>query len=525
MRSEQLMRRPRSRSAGVTAIITLALALSACVAGPQAPPAPTAGGGLDGTPVDGGTITLSIVDPGSAVDPVTVSSPGGTSIVDTVAEKLVHVSGDYQAEPLLATSWQPSADGLSWTFTLRPGVTFNTGQPMTSADVVATFERLVAPDSASAGKGAFEGLLAGVSAPDDASVVFTLTKPFSDFPFLVSGSNTQILPADYEPGSWEKNPVGTGPFTVSSWNTGQSIVLTKNESYWNASEIHLAGLKMNIYRDQQARVLSFQSGAENALIGETIPFSLTSALDSNAYTVRTQAETGFSAFVLRTDQPPFDDVKVRQAVAAAIDRDAIINTVYGGGASLGNDTVYSPSDPVVPTGVEQREASADTVKSLLGDKKVSFTITTSSTDESQALLIQQQLKQYPNFDVEVKTMPADQYFAPGENSPWLTDPATITFWSSRPSPSQYINFLYRTGAVWNASHYSNPTLDTLADQYDAAVDPADRQAIVDQIGQIMNDDVPVIIAAFGNRREYLDPSVHMTTWAADVDYTGAWVDQ
>ncbi|GAA4266028.1 ABC transporter substrate-binding protein [Frondihabitans peucedani] len=443
--------------------------------------------------------------------------------MDIATEKLVRVGTDYKPHADLAMSWKASADGLSWDFAIRDGVKFNTGSTMTADDVVATIDRVIAPNSVSAGAGAFAGILKSVKVGAPGHVVFTLDKPFSDFPYLLAGSNTQILPADYKTGTWQAHPVGTGPFVITNFAAGQSITFKKNPTYWNKGAIHLAGVKVNEYKDQQARVLGFQSGQEDALIGETIPASFTSALDPSKYVVRTQPEAGFSAFVLRVDEKPFNDKKVRQALAWALDRKAIKNVVYGGNADLGNDTVYGPTDPVRPNVLKQRDASPDKVSSLLGSKKVAFTITTSSTDETQALQIQQQLKKYKNFSVKVNVLTADQYFAAGANSPWLSAQATITYWSSRPSPSQYNDFLYRTGAIWNASHYSNAKLDTLSSAYDSATTSTERQKLVNQIAKIEWDDAPVIITAFGHRREFLDKNVHLPRFAVDVDYTGAWM--
>ena len=477
-----------------------------------------------GPPVHGGVLRTSAVDPGGEIDPVTAASPGAIGIVDIVAEKLVRVDADFKPAPVLATGWSASGDGLSWRVPIRPGVTFNNGKPLVPEDVVATFNRITAPDSTSPAKGSFKGLLTSVRA-EGGDVVFTLAKPFSDFPFLLAGSNTQILPADYRVGTWTENHVGTGAFRVKDFQPGQGVLFEKNQNYWNKDEIYLDGIETKFYGDQQARVLALQSGEIDGLYGEPVPASLTSALDGSQYTVDSVPAAGFSAFVLRADQAPFDDVKVRQAIAWALDREAISKTVYGGQAALGNDTVYGPTYSVRPTDLEQRKPNAAKVRELLGDRKVSFTITTSSTEESHALLIQQQLKQFPNFDVQVDIQPGEKYYADGDTSPWLSAPATITYWASRPSPSQYNDFIYRTGATWNASRYSNPELDKLSDEYDRTTDAARRQEIVNRIGAIQWNDVPVIVSSYGNARRYLSKKVHLRQSAGVVDYTGAWLEK
>ena len=512
-------RRPRMLAA-VALVTAAALALSACAGSND----DGDGGSGSGEPVAGGILRSGVVDPGAELDPLTVASPGGTMVVDTVAERLVRVDADHQATPALATAWSVSDDNLTWTVDIRQGVTFNDGTPLTSADVVATYDRILAPDSTSPAQGSFAGILTSVEADGDA-VDFTLAKPFSDFPFLLATNNTQILPADYEPGTWQDSFVGTGPFTVKSYQAGQGITFVKNPTYWNAEEIYLDGITTNFYKDQQARVLALQSGEIDGLYGEPVAANLTSALDASRYTVDSTAPSGFYAFTLRVDHAPFTDVKVRQAIAWALDRKAIIASVYGDEGEVGNDTIYGPAFTTRPSGLDQREASADEVEKLLGDQKISFTITTSSTDESQALLIQQQLKKYPNFEVTVDSQSGDQYFSEGDSSPWLTADATLTYWASRPSPSQFYDFIYRTDAIWNASHYSSPEADRLSDEYDATVDPDRRQTIVDELGAIQHDDVPVIVTSYGNTRRYLSKKLHLPVSPDVVDYTGAWLDQ
>ncbi|MGC0363858.1 peptide/nickel transport system substrate-binding protein [Rhodococcus sp. 27YEA15] len=504
----------------VPAVLVAALALSACTSTVEQSSSAPAG---DGTPQAGGTLRTSVVDPGGDLDPVLTASPGGTGVVDSVTEKLAIINDKFEASPVLATEWSATPDNLNWTFKIREGVKFNDGSTLVPADVVATYNRIIGPGSTSPAKGSFAGLLDTVQAQGE-SVVFSLKKPFADFPVLVAGNNTQILPASYEVGSWKNSYIGTGPFTVKAFKPGQGVTLEKNPSYWNSDKIYLQTVEYKFFKDQQARVLALQSGEVDGLYGEPISSNLTSALDESKLNVTSDPTTGFSAFAFRVDTAPFDDVKVRQAVAWALDRDAISEKLYDGQSIEGNDTVYSSIYPVTPTGLEQRNANADKVKELLADRKIKFTITTSSTEEGHALLIQQQLRKFDNFDVDVQILSSAEYFADGDNAPWLSAPATISYWGSRPVPSQFNDNLYRTGALWNASHYSNPTLDALFDQYDATSGKDERAKIVDQIAEIQWTDVPVVISAFPNTRRYLSKKLHMPYTPGNIDYTNVWIE-
>jgi peptide/nickel transport system substrate-binding protein len=494
----------------------MGLALQACSSTEEkTTPATTSG-----SPTSGGVLRQSSADPGSEIDPVTVSSPGGTGVVDAITEKLVRIDVNYQVQPLLATEWSVADDNLTWTFKIRQGVKFNNGAALTPADVVATFERLIAEDSVSPAKGSLAALHSVETNGEDA-VDFQLSKPFSDFPYLVAGSNTQILPADYEIGTWSQSYVGTGPFLVEAFNPGQGLTLVRNPDYWNAEHIYIDGIDLKFFKDQQAQVLALQSGEIDGLFGEPVPAALTSALDRSQYQVATRQSTGIVTLAFRVDTPPLDNVKVRQAVAWALDRDAIIETAWGGEADPGNDTVYSPLFGTTPTGLEQRSQNLAKVKELVGDDVVEFTITTSPSQETLATLIQQQLNQTGSFDVKVEILADDVYFAQGADSPWLSAPVTVTGWAGRSTPSQFIDLIYRTGSGWNASKYSNPRLDQLSDQYDAATDPAERQEIVNELAKIQWTDVPVVIAGFRGYTTFINNKVH---WPEDGGYTDLWIE-
>lgn len=530
--------RPALRRSALGAIgVIAALALGACGASSGGGTASTAkdaaaGGGTGASTtaaaapkvVDGGTLKISAVDPGAKIDPVTVAGAAGVGIVGAVAENLTYIDDKGAAQPVLATKWEPSSDGLTWTFTLRAGVTFQDGTPLTAKDVVATYERIIAPKSVSPGKSAFIGILKSVTAAGDDAVEFHLERPFSDFPALTAATNTYILPADYTLGSWEKNPVGTGPFKLQTYNRGQSVVFVANPTYWDKQDIHLAGLEIDLFKDEQARVLALQSGEIDSLLGEPVEASLTAALDPSQYNVLSVPNAGFTAFALRVDQAPFTDENVRQAIAWALDRDAIIKTVLGGDGSVGNDTIYAPVYPIKPQGLEQRKQDPAKVEELLGGKTVAFTITASPADETLATVIQQQLNAIGGFKVKIKILPPGEYYADGNDAPWLSAPATLTYWASRPSPSQYNNFLYFKGSDWNASHYSNPELEKLSAQYDATTDTAKQQELVNQIAKIEWDDVPVIVSAYGKSRIFSSKKVHdIPTVPGATRYQGIWV--
>jgi peptide/nickel transport system substrate-binding protein len=181
----------------------------------------------------GGTIKLAMSLPGSeGVNPITMIDLVTYNVCAQVFEYLVRSSSDLSIQPQLATEWSGSADGTEWTFKLREGVMWQDGTPFTSADVVATMDKLV-----EAGNSALTGTLSkgGTTAPDDLTIVMKLDKPNGHFPYLVSSDNTQSL---ITPVAWtvkdnlEPGKGGTGPWKLDSLDVKTGATYSRNESWW-----------------------------------------------------------------------------------------------------------------------------------------------------------------------------------------------------------------------------------------------------------------------------------------------------
>ena len=454
---------------------------------------------------------IGISDPGAELDPLTVADGDAQLITGLVTEQLLSFTADGEALPRLATSWEASDDGLTWTIGLRDGATFNDGAPVTSADVVSTFDAIIGEDSVSPAKSAFAGILDTVAATDDSTVTFTLARPFSDFPRLLAGSNTGILPAGYEAGSWLDHPVGAGQFLLKDYKVGQSVTYVKNPDYWNADEIHLDGIELKIYKDPQAIVLAFQAGEIDRI---TVSPEVLATVNVDDYDTLSAGYSHFYGVHLNVTTPPFDDVTIRQALAWAIDRDAIVDLVFGGTATPGNDIPVLPDYLPQPVGIEQRAQDLDKVAELLHGRTVSFTITTSFQLYGEVL--QQQLNAIDGFDVKLEVLSDEQYYAEGDDSPWLNAPLTITSWGKR-VPSQYYGLFYAEGAAWNAAHYANPALGALVADFDATTDEAEREQLLTEIAQTEWTDVPTIIPALV-RSEVLQNKRVSGEFIAPIDF-------
>lgn len=444
----------------------------------------------------GGVLTVGALTPSTEVDPVTGFDGAAIAVFQLTHEYLIWLTPDFTLRPQLAERWTPEDEGQRWVVTLRQGVTFSDGTPLDADTVKASFDRLLDPDSGSAAHSAFATVLeaGGVSVQDPSTVVFTLARPYADFPYLISANtyNTVILPKDYA-APYADHAVGTGPFVLESLSLESGATFTRNPTYWDTGKPVLDGVEIKFYKDAQAQVLALQSGEIDTQV--TSQISLLAPIEHNTdFTIDQVAGTGVTVFTLRVDTPPFDKQNVRQAIATALDRGAIIDTLTNGLATIGNDHLLAPAYPASPTDLPQRDIDLDKVSELLAGEDVSFALTFEPPTRDYAVVIQEQLKQ-AGITVDLDQRTSDEFYAGDQavDTPWLFTPANLVGWAGRAVPTQFIIPMVKSDGIWNGSKYANPSLDAAADAYDATTDDAEKKKQARVIAVALNEDVPIII--------------------------------
>jgi len=210
---------------------------------PTEPGAASSQASTSGAAAAGGTIRTALISPTAALDPITVADEGGLAVLGQAGEYLTWSNAELGLEPRIAESWTPNEDGSVWSFTIRQGVTYHDGTPLTAEDVAATMDRLADPDVGSNALSVFGGVLSkgNIKAMDDATVEFTLDAPNGNFPYLVSSDNYNsiILPAAYA-GDWETTFIGAGPWKLESYTAGAGVTFVRNPDYWGARREPLA---------------------------------------------------------------------------------------------------------------------------------------------------------------------------------------------------------------------------------------------------------------------------------------------
>lgn len=321
------------RSTGAIALsVAAALALSGCAAGGNA------GTGTADSAAD------AVIEIGSLYEPQNLSNVGGggqgvtEAFTGNVYEGLYRLTDDGEVEPLLAAGNTVSEDGLVYTFTLREGVTFHSGDPLTAADVTSSIERVLAEDSQSARKNSFK-TIADIQAPDEQTVVITLSQP--SISFIYNLSYIWIVNDTAE--ELETSEDGTGPYTLGTWKRGSSLSLDRWSDYWGEPAAN-DEVVFNYFTDATALSNALVTDQIDIITSVQSPDQLSQFTDNPDFVVTDGNSTTKELLAFNDRVAPFDQVAVRKAVYSAIDTEKLLSSIWGGYGTLIGSMV-PPSDP------------------------------------------------------------------------------------------------------------------------------------------------------------------------------------
>jgi peptide/nickel transport system substrate-binding protein len=485
------------------------------------------------TPQRGGTLTCGTTTPGTDPDPWFVVDSGGVVTSQMACEYLTQPGKSNVLTPALAESWAPGASTKTWTFKIRQGVKFHDGTLMTADDVVATYDAITDPKGKSSALSAFAGVLShgNTEKVDDYTVSFHLDRAFADFPYLVSTFtySAVILPKTYQPGSFIKGGVGTGPYVLNQYTAQQEAQYTRNPNYWRAGLPYVDNMVVRYYGEYPAIVLALQSGEVGFNLETNYQGSQALFKDKNVQVVANES-SAYRAVALRVDEAPFKDVRVRQALALTLDRPALVSGLYNGYAEVGNDHAFAPVFPTSPSTrqVPQRHRDIAQAKKLLTQAghpnglPVQITLEQFEDVPSYAVYIKQMAKA-AGIDVSLKILSAAAYYGSGTNQPWLVVPAGITDWAGRGTASQVIAPAYRAAGVWNSAHWKDPAFEKVMTKFDGESDLQKRKALAVKAAKIQHDAVPAIIAYWIKDLRSQRTNVHGITPTPRPDLAKLWV--
>ncbi|MDF3381882.1 MULTISPECIES: ABC transporter substrate-binding protein [Sulfitobacter] len=308
------------------------------------------------------TVAMQLEPP--HLDPTSAAAGAIDSVLYTnVFEGLTRFMGNGSVVPGLAESWEISEDGLTYTFKLREGVTFHDGTTMDAEDVKFTLDRINAEDSANAQKALYSAI-SEVNVIDPQTVEVKLSEPNGNMLFnLAWGDAVIVAPESVE--TIKQTPIGTGAFKFENWNQGDKITLTRNEDYWGEAPA-LASATFKFISDPTAAFASVMAEDVDVFTGFPAPENIPQFEADPRFQVLIGSTEGETILSINNQREPFDNVKVREAVAHAIDRQAIIDgAMFGYGTPIG--THFAPHNPDYADLTEMSSYDPEKSKALLAE--------------------------------------------------------------------------------------------------------------------------------------------------------------
>jgi peptide/nickel transport system substrate-binding protein len=481
-----------------------ALGLSApVVSGLLGVPSPSALAHQEGgTPATGATCSGSITWALES-DPANLIPYGGVSTSNMWGKEFMYDSllewdRDLVIQPALAESYEVNEDATSYIFKLRQGVLFHNGQEMTAKDVKYSFD--MAPKPPPPGiEVAYLANVAGVEVVDDYTVTITMSKPDPTLPGVIAWARyTAIVPEGiFDQINVLSEGIGTGPYRLVEFVSNDRVVYTCNEDYWKPGVPCIRDVTLKVLPDEQSRVAALRSGE---IDGATLSADVARTLENDETLQILEGLTSAPRVIQfnTTEDVPWRDVRVRQAINLAIDRQEIIDNVYGGRAQLTGAIPPGYGDWPLPEERLQElyTPNVEQAMALMQEAGLEsgFDVTLESIaaprDYTQiAEIVREQLRPL-NINVTVEPLEIGTF---AEHNGAGTFQWQSTGRGMRGDPSGYV-VDFRTGTpnnlTWFGDGWSNEEIDRLYDEALATADVAERMADYQRIQEIIAEDVP-----------------------------------
>ncbi|OJU48836.1 MAG: peptide ABC transporter substrate-binding protein [Mesorhizobium sp. 61-13] len=455
---------------------------------------------LDPNAKPGGEIVITYKDDVATLDPAIGYDWQNWSMIKSLFDGLMdYEAGTTTLRPDMAESYEISPDGQTFTFKLRKGVKFHNGREMTAEDVKYSIERVVNPATQSPGQGFFGSIkgyeeaaagkadgLSGITVVDPLTVKFELTRPDATFLHVMAINFSHVVPKEEVEkygADFGKHPVGTGAFKLAEWTLGQRVVFEKNPDYWNTGLPYLNKITFEIGQEPIVALLRLQKG-EIDVPGDGIPpAKFQEVMSDPAQKARVveggQLHTGY--VTMNVNIPPFDNVKVRQAVNMAINKDRIVQLINN--RAVPANQPLPPSMPGYAKDYKGYPYDAAKAKELLAEAGHADGFETDlyvmNTDPNPRIAqgIQQDLAAI-GIKANIQALAQANVIAAGgekEGAPMIWS-GGMAWIADFPDPSNFYGPILGCGGAvpggWNWSWYCNEDLDKKAAEADSIVDPA-----------------------------------------------------
>ena len=480
-------------------------------------------------PATAGQGTLNLADTGPiTLDPAVASDADSALYILQIFSGLVRLDDKLQIVPDLASSWDRSTDGKTFTFHLRQSARFQDGRQVTAADFKYSWERALNPATQSMTAGTYLNdivgatdilsgkttQLSGVTTPDSNTLVVSITAPVAYFldkmayptSFVVDKSNVA------SGASWWQHPNGTGPFKLQQWQQDKLVVLQRNDSYYG-DKARLAQVSFQLYGGDPMNLYQ-QGNIDASYVNPAYMGLVTDPSNPISKELQAYPELSFYYIGFNTSLAPFDDAKVRQAFCYAVDKAKIIG--------LATNNVMAPAYGILPpgmpgynSGLQGLQFDVQKAKDLIAASKygdvskfppIVFTTSGYGNDISGILGgVIASWKQNLGVDVTVRQLePPNYLYSLNKEKDNLYDQGWI---ADYPDPQDFLDVLFGTGAQYNTGGYSNPTLDALLKSASTQADVTTRLKMYDDAETMIVADAAVLPLYFGRSYVLVKPYV------------------
>ncbi|KFL32741.1 ABC transporter substrate-binding protein [Devosia riboflavina] len=429
-------------------------------------------------PVQAATLRMAWSQDATGLDPHKQTAFPSIRLLELVYEPLVRLDADLNVIPAIATSWEFAPDAKTLTFKLDPNAKFTNGAQVTPADVKASFERILNEETAAAARSNFLSIDT-IDTPDAETVVFNLKT--ADVPILVAMAtiNAAIVPAsEIEAGNVGTEAVGSGPFKLDSWEPNSREVLSANAD-WAGGDVKVDGITISVLPDETAILASLRAGQTDfALLND--PLVATMVPNEANLQLNRAPVLAYNVLQLNPSRPPMDNLKVRQAMSCAINRQEIVDAALAGEGKV-TGPLTMPAFAQDPSTLFCYEQDLEKAKALMAESGVSgFTAKViGATGEppvaaSEAQVLQAQLAEI-GINLEIEMMELNVYV-----DTWLAGnfDMAVAQNGGRPDPfPMYNRYFTKDGNLLKVSNFVDDTLDTLMREGQAETDPAKRVEI------------------------------------------------
>ena len=450
-----------------------------------------------GAKPDPQTLVMIIEASPANLDPRIGTDAASERIGSLIFDSLVQRDEHFNLRPALAERWE-IPDPKTYIFRLRKGVRFHDGRPLTSRDVKWTFDSLLKGTVISARAGAYR-LVDSVEATDDATVIFHLKEPYAPLLWNVSNGAMGIVPYGSDK-DFNRSLVGSGPFKFVSAELDKQVVLARNDDYWG-DKPKIARLRFTVIPDSTTRALELDKGSADIAINSLTADTVATIDGQRKLRVEQTPGTTLAYLAFNLRDPVLRDVRVRRALAYAIDRRPMIEYLWRGLARPAN-SVLPPQHWAYGGDVTRYDYDPAKARALLDDaghkavKGVRFRLTMkTSTEESTRLMaavLQQQLRAV-GIALDIRTFEFATFYSDVQKGSFQLFSLRWIGGNEDPDIFEYVFYSTSTPPKRaNRGYYSNPRADALIDAGRRELDQEKRKAIYAELQKILADDLPYI---------------------------------